>query len=422
MRKLMLLLLGAILIGILSYFCFLDKAGVIKDDLLSKTQSAYASKQMNWVKPAIKGDGLEMTRILTLNGSAPSLALKDEAGRIALAQEGVDGVDNRLKVAKIVVIKKPEPEPAAEPLPVIVPVDVKPEAVKPEPIEVVDVNMSQKPVFSCQDEFKKILASEKINFQYNKADVKASSYKLLDRLVEITKKCPKDAILIAGHTDSVGSGSYNLKLSKNRANSVKKYLISHGINKDRVRAIGYGESKPIADNNTTDGQAKNRRIEFNVMDIKDLPAIPKVKKVIKKHKEIVKTVIEEKKQDVAVFSCEAEFKKILSKDKIQFDYNKASIAQDSYKVLDALVDVVKKCPNEKVSIEGHTDSIGSKSYNLKLSLQRVKAVKDYLVKKGISADRLEVVGHGESKPLVSNMLKEGRAKNRRIEFIVKGVK
>jgi OOP family OmpA-OmpF porin len=425
MRKLMLLLLGVILIGILSYFCFLDKAGMIKDDLISKTQSVYAAKHIDWVKPDIKGDDLEMTRILTLKGTAPSLALKDEAGRIALSQEGVDGVDNRLVVAKVEKESLPElePEPEPEPAPVIVPVDVKPEPAKPEPIEVVDVQIPEKPVFSCQGEFKKILSSEKIHFQYNKADVKKSSYTLLDSLVETAKKCPNDAILVAGHTDSVGSKSYNLKLSTNRANSVKKYLITHGIDKDRVRAIGYGESKPIADNSTKDGQAKNRRIELNVMDIKDLPPVPKIKKVLKEQPKELKDIetVSEVKEPV-VSSCEAEFKSILSQDKIHFDYNKASIASNSYKLLDILADVIKKCPNEIISIEGHTDSIGSKSYNLKLSLNRVNAVKEYLVKKGVSADRLKVVGHGESKPLVSNMLKTGRAKNRRIEFIVKGVK
>jgi OOP family OmpA-OmpF porin len=429
MRKLMLLLLGAILIGILSYFCFLDKAGTIKDDLLSKAQSAYSSKQMNWVKSTVKGDDLEMTRILILEGTAPSLALKEEAGRIALAQEGVEGVDNRLVVAQTAVAKVeevplPEPEPAEnEPLPVIVPVDVQPEPVKPEPIEIVDVKIPQKAVFSCQEEFKKILSSQKIHFQYNKADVKASSYTLLDSLVETAKKCPNDAILVAGHTDSVGSKNYNLKLSTNRANRVREYLITHGIDKSRVRAIGYGESKPIADNSTKEGQAKNRRIELNVMDIKDLPSAPKVEKVIKEEQlQEVKSIQTVDNTEDVQFSCEREFQRIFSKDKIHFDYNKASIASNSYKLLDLLADVIKKCPNKIISIEGHTDSIGSKSYNLKLSLNRVNAVKDYLVKKGVSADRLEVVGHGESKPLVSNMLKAGRAKNRRIEFIVKGDK
>lgn len=275
MRKLMILLLGAILIGILSYFCFLDKAGGIKDDLVSKAQSAYAVKQMNWVNAGIKGDGLGMTRILTLTGTAPSAALKAEAARVALAQDGVYGVDNRLVIDNNTAAKVPEPlpvvpiniKPESEPLPVIVPVDVE-IVQKPEPIPIIDVEVPAKVLFSCQDEFKKILSSEKIHFEYNKADVKSKSYKLLNSLADAVKKCSNEIVTISGHTDWDGSKSYNAKLSLNRANSVKKYLVSKGISKNRLITIGHGESKPIASNRTKDGKSKNRRIEFNIKGVK----------------------------------------------------------------------------------------------------------------------------------------------------------
>ncbi len=272
------MLLGAILIGILSYFCFLDKAGGIKDDLVLKTQSAFASRQMSWVNPSIKGDNLSMTRIVTLEGTAPSEAMKAEAGRVALAQMGVDGVDNRLAIAKTAKVSEPLPtdmKPTAEPSPVIVPVDVK-VASKPEPMPIIDVVAPAKvlekapveTVYSCQDEFKKILTGGKINFSSNKAAINPDSYPLLNALVNVAKKCPKDTVAIGGHTDSDGSARYNAKLSTNRANAVKKYLISKGISQNRLKAIGYGESKSIADNSTLAGKAKNRRIEFNVKGVR----------------------------------------------------------------------------------------------------------------------------------------------------------
>ncbi len=278
MRKLLILLLGAILIGILSYFCFLDKAGGIKDDLVLKTQSAFASRQMSWVNLSIKGDNLSMTRIVTLEGTAPSEAMKAEAGRVALAQMGVDGVDNRLAIAKTAKVSEPLPtdvKPTAEPSPVIVPVAVK-VASKPEPMPIIDVVAPAKvlekapveTVYSCQDEFKKILTGGKINFSSNKAAINPDSYPLLNALVNVAKKCPKDTVAIGGHTDSDGSARYNAKLSTNRANAVKKYLISKGISQNRLKAIGYGESKSIADNSTLAGKAKNRRIEFNVKGVR----------------------------------------------------------------------------------------------------------------------------------------------------------
>jgi len=291
------LLLGAILIGILSYFCFQDKAGVIKDDLVSKAQSAYTAKQMNWVNSGIKGNNLEQTRIITLEGTAPSLALKAEAERIALAQDGVVGVDNRLVIAKAVAVVAPE----AKKLEPIAVVDVE-VVTKPDPIPIIDVVVPAKVVekvpvkviekapvkvvFSCQDEFKKILSSGKINFASSKADIKPDSYELLNALVAASKKCPNDAVAIGGHSDSSGSESFNKKLSAKRADAVREYLISKGVSKDRLVAVGYGESKPIADNATDDGRAKNRRIEFNVIDIKDIP------KVAPKHKSVESELVE----------------------------------------------------------------------------------------------------------------------------------
>jgi outer membrane protein OmpA-like peptidoglycan-associated protein len=72
----------------------------------------------------------------------------------------------------------------------------------------------------------------------------------------------------------------------------------------------------------------------------------------------------------------------------------------------------------RVSIEGHTDNVGKESTNLRLSQKRAEAVRDYLVSKGISPTRLEAVGYGPTKPLMSNKTKRGKAKNRRTEFKV----
>lgn len=75
-------------------------------------------------------------------------------------------------------------------------------------------------------------------------------------------------IAISGYTDSDGSESYNKRLSTNRASAVRYYLISRGVSSKKLKAVGYGESNPIADNSTKEGKAKNRRIEFNVKGVK----------------------------------------------------------------------------------------------------------------------------------------------------------
>jgi outer membrane protein OmpA-like peptidoglycan-associated protein len=104
-----------------------------------------------------------------------------------------------------------------------------------------------------------------INFEFNSAVIKPSSYPVLDEAVELLKKHPKVIVEIGGHTDAVGSDAYNLKLSKLRAESVKKYLVRKGIDPSRLRTRGYGETMPIADNSTPAGRELNRRIEFKIL-------------------------------------------------------------------------------------------------------------------------------------------------------------
>ena len=107
-----------------------------------------------------------------------------------------------------------------------------------------------------------MLSNEKIHFELDKATIKQNSYTLLVSLVEVINKCPDTIVTIEGYTDSDGSTKYNKQLSQKRADVVKAYLENRGVAKERLIAIGYGESKPIADNATEDGRQKNRRIEF----------------------------------------------------------------------------------------------------------------------------------------------------------------
>ena len=103
---------------------------------------------------------------------------------------------------------------------------------------------------------------------------------------------------------------------------------------------------------------------------------------------------------------------------VEFDYNKSIIKPGYYKDIDDLVNVMKDHPELKVVIEGHTDNSGSAEYNKKLSQQRAEAVKQYMVEKGIEANRLKAKGFGEEKPIASNDTEEGRQKNRRVEAAV----
>lgn len=102
---------------------------------------------------------------------------------------------------------------------------------------------------------------------------------------------------------------------------------------------------------------------------------------------------------------------------VNFDFDKATLQPGADTVLDEVVTLMRDNPDLKIEIEGHTDNIGSRDYNLDLSQRRAETVLNYLVQHGIAADRLTPRGHGFDRPVTSNDTEEGRARNRRVELV-----
>ncbi|PKO62582.1 MAG: type I secretion protein TolC [Betaproteobacteria bacterium HGW-Betaproteobacteria-18] len=104
-------------------------------------------------------------------------------------------------------------------------------------------------------------------FDFDKSVLKVGGAAKLDELVAKIKGMQLDVVIATGHTDSVGSDAYNQRLSVARAEAVKAYLVSHGVDVKRVRAVGKGETEPVADNATAAGRAKNRRVDVSVQSL-----------------------------------------------------------------------------------------------------------------------------------------------------------
>jgi OOP family OmpA-OmpF porin len=102
-------------------------------------------------------------------------------------------------------------------------------------------------------------------FDFDKSVLKPEGKAKLDDLVNKVKAINLEVIIAVGHTDSIGTDAYNQKLSVRRAEAVKAYLVSKGIEKNRIYTEGKGEKQPIADNRTKEGRAKNRRVEIEVV-------------------------------------------------------------------------------------------------------------------------------------------------------------
>ncbi|HVJ15966.1 MAG TPA: OmpA family protein [Polyangiaceae bacterium] len=107
-----------------------------------------------------------------------------------------------------------------------------------------------------------------IEFEFGKAVIKADSFPILDEVLTLMQSQPSMRIGVYGHTDNRGGQALNMRLSKDRAAACKTYLIQKGINANRLESEGFGPTKPIADNATDDGRAKNRRVEFKVLPAK----------------------------------------------------------------------------------------------------------------------------------------------------------
>ncbi|MDR2081776.1 MAG: OmpA family protein [Campylobacteraceae bacterium] len=173
-----------------------------------------------------------------------------------------------------------------------------------------------------------------------------------------------------GHTDAVGSKWYNLKLSQKRANVVKNELIKSGISPSQIDTDGYGLEQPVKTNATEEGRAANRRVEV-------------------------------------LFAAPVAY----------FDFDSAELKNESVKAVKLIADKLEGFDSIKVRTEGHTDALGSKWYNIKLSQKRAVAVKNKLVEYGITASRIETKAFGEDKPLKTNATEEGRAANRRVDIL-----
>jgi outer membrane protein OmpA-like peptidoglycan-associated protein len=113
---------------------------------------------------------------------------------------------------------------------------------------------------------------EKVYFDFNKSKIQERSYPLLDEVVKILTDNPKvNLVRIEGHTDNIGTRAYNAGLSHRRAISIQRYLLKEGIAKNRLTAKGYGFDFPIDTNATQEGRDRNRRVEFNILEIDGKP-------------------------------------------------------------------------------------------------------------------------------------------------------
>lgn len=208
-------------------------------------------------------------------------------------------------------------------------------------------------------------------------------------LATFLNKYPETEARIEGHTDSVGSDTDNKRLSQQRAQSVVNYLVrEHDIAANRLTAVGYGEERPVADNNTDAGQKANRRINAVIdcaTDITGLDTLPA-------------------RTTLAMA--------------LEFDTDGSKVDKKYHDQLENVAKYLRVNPELIVTLEGHTDNANPATAQ-QVSQQRARSVADYLVENfGVDRSRLNVEGFGSTRRDTYNITAEGRQDNRRVNIIL----
>jgi outer membrane protein OmpA-like peptidoglycan-associated protein/tetratricopeptide (TPR) repeat protein len=270
-------------------------------------------------------------------------------------------------------------------------------------------------------------------FDFDKSTLRNESTAELDRVVEFLKTHENIQVEISGHTDSLGSDAYNLKLSDSRANSVVNYLINKGIKKDRLIAKGYGETQPLATNSTPDGRQLNRRTQFLIVGDNATPVTfenqptfmveydpIRDKKGGKKGTKATAGTTSKPETETADASGKASYKvgdKL--KPKIHFTFKQTSALTDfSKQMLDKAVSIMTENPGMKIRINSYSSKEGVDEMNRELARKRAETVYNYFLEKGIDKNRLETSFIGNE-----STAKKGEMDiaNRRVDFEIIGL-
>ena len=224
--------------------------GWIQDPAERAARQALNSIGATWAVPRVSGQWL------VLEGAPPSRAAAAEAIE-AVARARADVLFG--SVAPITRVTERFAWAGADVQPSVLPVAATPLAQ-----ESPAATLSAEDVSACEVFMPALLAAATIEFDAGSETLRAANSPLLDGIVRVAAICP-GSLRVAGHTDNAGASDFNMDLSRKRANAVRSALIQRGMDPRRIFAEGHGAARPVADNSTEAGRARNRRIEIRVV-------------------------------------------------------------------------------------------------------------------------------------------------------------
>lgn len=229
-----------------------------------------------------------------------------------------------------------------------------------------------------------------IQFEIDQGDIQREEKEKLAVVGAFLQKYPETTVLIEGHSDNVGSADHNVELSRQRAETVARYLVDNfQIAHSRVRAVGYGDTRPVADNRSEEGKRMNRRINAVIgcaTDIEGLEVLPA-------------------RTTMAM--------------EMEFDVNQAEVKPQYDAELRKVAKFLKANPSVSATVEGHTGNLqATPELAMEISQRRAQSVVNYLVDK-LDVDRSQIAaeGFGQTRRFAYNTSAEGRQENRRVNII-----
>ena len=423
MKKLLILLIAALAIAAIAYFCiYKTRVPGMEKDISSRAQQALDANGINWASSSIDG------RDITLTGVAPTEEMKQEAEKLARV-DGVNFIDNQMTIAGQIgqetQLSEKEQAQAADGYSLTVSSDESGKFVLD---GVMSAEARQQVLAAIKG---KVDANNFIdNISIKDIEAPADLPQLAGDMIDKVSVLDKGAAATLSGQKLTISGTSPIQdtldkvkqaeksLPKGYSADIDVSLATAMTDKDKV-ADSAGAGKDDATGKESTGQgadAANKKADSKGKSVaENIPSAPLLAKeqLAKASKATVK-----KPSKAKAKQCQRQLANVLRKRKVYFNSSSAVIKKSSRKVLNRLAAVAKKCSSQKISVHGHTDATGRNRLNKRLSKLRAQSVVNYLAKKGVNAKHLSAVGHGSSKPIASNKTPKGRARNRRIELTV----
>lgn len=232
-----------------------------------------------------------------------------------------------------------------------------------------------------------------IQYEINQDQIQREEVDKLRAVATYLKKYPRTTVTVQGHTDNVGTSAENQQLSLQRAKKVVDYLASkEGITRSRMTAVGYGETRPVADNRTEEGRRKNRRIHTVIECVSDIAGLTPIPARITMALDMT------------------------------YDVDQAAVKPEYRNDLRKVADYLKANPRMTATVEGHTSqtrTVATAEQAMRLSQQRAQNVVNYLVEQfNVPRGRLTAKGFGETRQITYGATAERDRENRRVNIIL----